>query len=178
MVLGEARVAHEKHLAVLGAAVDLAPGIHDEGIVGSNDDNDVNALGCKLVLVLEVGRDVEGLAGRGESAGHGDEDNLLAGELLGGVVGLGEATGGGAGVGDGGPAGNVVSARCFCAGLLSKVRMQGAYSNLTSEGNLSPALMGAIVIREVGSGGGWWGCCLLEKVVWLWGVKCEEAVWT
>ena len=113
MGLGEGRVAHEQDLAVLGAAVDLAPGVHDEGVVGGDDDDEVDALGGELVLVLEVRRDVHGLAARGESAGDGDEDDLLAGELLGGVVGLREAAGGRAGVGDGGPAGCGVSG-LFC----------------------------------------------------------------
>jgi hypothetical protein len=104
VVLGERRVAHEEGLAVLGAAVDLAPGVHDEGVVGSDDDNLVDALGSELLLILEVGRDVHGLAAGSESAGDGDEHDLLAGELLARVVRLGEAAGGRAGVGDGGPA--------------------------------------------------------------------------
>jgi len=104
MVLGERRVAHEKSLAVLSAAVDLAPSVHDERVIGSDDDDLVDALGRELLLVLEVGRDVHGLAAGGESAGDGDEDDLLAGELFAGVVGLREAAGGGARVGDRGPA--------------------------------------------------------------------------
>ena len=112
VALGEGRVAHEQDLAVLGAAVDLAPCIHDEGVVGGDDDDEVDALGGELVLVLEVRRDVHGLAARGESAGDGDEDDLLAGELLGGVVRLREAAGGRAGVGDGGPAVREVLVRC------------------------------------------------------------------
>jgi hypothetical protein len=104
VVLGERRVAHEESLAVLGAAVDLAPGVHDEGVVGSDDDNLVDALGGELLLVLEVGRDVHGLAAGSESAGDGDEHDLLAGELLARVVRLREAAGGRAGVSDGGPA--------------------------------------------------------------------------
>jgi hypothetical protein len=57
---------------------------------------------------------MHGLAAGGESAGDGDEDDLLAGELLAGVVGLGKAAGGGGRVGDRGPAvGGVVSAECI-----------------------------------------------------------------
>ena len=113
MVLGEGRVAHEEGLAVLGAAVDLAPSVHDERVVGGDDDDLVNALGGQLLLVLQVGRDVHGLAAGGEGAGDGDEDDLLAGELLAGVVGLREAAGGGGGVSDGSPAGEgAVSAEC------------------------------------------------------------------
>ena len=114
VVLGERRVAHEEGLAVLGAAVDLAPGVHDERVVGGDDDDLVDALGGQLLLVLQVGRDVNGLAAGGEGARDGDEHDLLAGELLAGVVGLGKAAGGGGGVGDGGPAvGGVVSAECI-----------------------------------------------------------------
>ena len=146
MVLGERRVAHEEGLAVLGAAVDLCPGVHDEGVVGSDDDDLVDAFGGQLLLVLQVGRNVHGLAARGEGTGDGDEDDLLAGEFLAGVVGLREATGGGGGVGDGGPAaGGGVSAEKRVV-LVNLWRTQGAYSNLTSEGNFSPALMGAIVM--------------------------------
>jgi len=104
VVLGERRVAHEQHLAVLGAAVDLAPGVHDEGVVGGDDDDEVDALGRELLLVLEVRRHVHGLAAGRESAGHGDQHDLLAGELFGSVVRLREAAGGWARVGDGGPA--------------------------------------------------------------------------
>lgn len=104
VVLGERRVAHEQDLAVLGAAIDLAPGVHDEGVVGSDDDDEVDALGGELLLVLEVRRDVHGLAAGREGAGDGDQHDFLAGELLGGVVRLREAAGGRAGVGDRGPA--------------------------------------------------------------------------
>ena len=133
VVLGERRVAHEEGLAVLGAAVDLAPGVHDERVVGGDDDDLVDALGGQLLLVLQVGRDVHGLAAGGEGAGDGDEDDLLAGELLAGVVGLREAAGGGGGVGDGSPAvGGAVSAECivlFClimdAGCLLELDVRG-----------------------------------------------------
>lgn len=116
VVLGERRVAHEEGLAVLSAAVDLAPGVHDEGVVGSNDDNLVDALGSELLLVLEVGRDVHGLAAGGESAGDGDEHDFLAGELFARVVRLRETAGGRARVGDGSPAGGFcVSGAPFCS---------------------------------------------------------------
>lgn len=142
VLLGEAGVAHEVDLGVRGAAVDLAPRAHDEGVIAGNDNDEVDTLGLKLVQVLKVGRDVEGLAARSESAGDRDEDDPLAGELLAGIVGLRKAAGGGVRVGDGSPA----------AIAVSKVRggctMQDTYSNLTSEGNLSPALRGAIVLYE------------------------------
>jgi len=43
--------------------------------------------------------------------------------------------------------------------------MRVAYSNFTSEGNLSPALMGAIVIELVGCCGGGGGvvCCVVVR---------------
>ena len=57
---------------------------------------------------------MHGLAAGGEGAGDGDEDDLLAGELLAGVVGLREAAGGGGGIGDGSPAvRGAVSAECI-----------------------------------------------------------------
>lgn len=114
VVLGERRVTHEEGLAVLGAAVDLAPGVHDEGVVGGDDDDLVDALGGQLLLVLQVGRDMHSLAAGGECTGDRDEDDLLAGELLAGVVGLREAAGGRGGVSDGSPAvGGAVSAECI-----------------------------------------------------------------
>lgn len=133
MVLRERRVAHEEGLAVLGAAVDLAPGVHDERVVGGDDDDLVDALGGQLLLVLQVGRDVHGLAAGGESAGDGDEHDLLAGELLAGVIGLGKAAGGGGRVGNGGPAvGGVASAECIAlcysgmdAGCLLELDVRG-----------------------------------------------------
>jgi len=110
VVLGEGRVAHEEHLAVLGAAVDLAPGVHDEGVVGGDDNDEVDALGGELLLVLQVRRDVHGLAAGGEGARDGDQHHLLASKFLGGVVRLRQAASGRTRVGDWGPA--VLRVRC------------------------------------------------------------------
>lgn len=105
MRLGEESlgVAHKQNLAILLNTIDLTPSAHDPSIVARDHDNEVDALGLQLVEVLEVGRDVEGLAARGESAGDGNDDDLLAGELLAGVVLLRHAAGGWVGVGDGCP---------------------------------------------------------------------------
>lgn len=165
MVLGERRVAHEEGLAVLGAAVDLAPGVHDERVVGGDDDDLVDALGGQLLLVLQVGRDVHGLAAGGEGAGDGDEDDLLAGELLAGVVGLREAAGGGGGVGDGSPAvGGAVSAECIV--LFCLIMDAGCLLELDVRGELVASLDGSHCDDLVGVVEGWGGCGLV--VVWLW----------
>lgn len=163
VVLRERSVAHEEGLAVLGAAVDLAPSVHDERIVGSDDDDLVDALGGELLLVLKVGRDVHSLAAGSESAGDGDEDDLLAGELLAGVVGLGEAAGGGAGVGDGSPAVREcvsevrwVCMDCFHAGCLLE---------LDTRGELLASLDGSHCVDVVGVVG--WGV-YLGIVVSVW----------
>lgn len=173
MVLGEARVAHEQNLAVLGAAVDLAPSVHDEGVVGSDDDNEVDALGSELLLLLDVGRDVEGLAAGGESAGHGDEDDLLAGELLGGVVLLREAAGGRARVGDGGPAERKQCQRGACivfgnsdAGCLLELDVRRELL-ASLDGSHCDCLVGGRLVV----GGGVVG----SSRRWLcWGAKCQE----
>lgn len=62
-------------------AVGLAPGGHDEGVVVGDDDDLVDALSLEVVELGLVARDVVGLAGRGESAGDGDENDLLVLEL-------------------------------------------------------------------------------------------------
>lgn len=45
------------------------------------EDDLVDALGLELVLVLDVRGQVGSRAGGGESAGDGDDDDLLVGEL-------------------------------------------------------------------------------------------------
>ena len=62
-------------------AVGLAPGGHDEGVVVGDDNDLVNALRLEVVELGLVARDVVGLAGRGESAGDGDKNDLLVLEL-------------------------------------------------------------------------------------------------
>lgn len=61
--------------------VGLAPARHDVGIVVSQADNLVDALGLELGELGDVAGDVVGGAGRGESTGQGEEDDLLILEL-------------------------------------------------------------------------------------------------
>lgn len=60
-------------------------------VIARDEDYLINTLCLELVEVLNVGRQVSGAAGRGESAGDGDEDDLLVLELLAGVVLYAEA---------------------------------------------------------------------------------------
>lgn len=85
-------VGHEENL-VIGDAISLGPTVHDKCVVDSNDDDLVNALGLDLLNVLDVRRNVRGTASRSESTGDRDEDDLLALELLAGVVVGGSTTG-------------------------------------------------------------------------------------
>lgn len=68
---------------VIGHGIGLAPGRHDVGVVEGNDDDVVDALCPEPGLVVEVRRQVRGLAGRREGAGDGDEDDLFGLELCG-----------------------------------------------------------------------------------------------
>ena len=106
MVLREARlgVGEEEQIVALDV-VHLAPGVHDPRVVGGDDGDDVDALGLQLRQLLNVGREVHGLAAGREGAGHGDEDDFLAGEVLGGVVLLWAAAVGRVRVDDWNPAG-------------------------------------------------------------------------
>lgn len=81
-------VGHEED-GVIGDTVGLGPARHDESVVESNDDNQVNTLGLELVDVLGVGGDVRARAGGGESTGDGDENGLLVLELVAGSKGNG-----------------------------------------------------------------------------------------
>ena len=74
--------------------VGLAPGAHDVGIVVSKDGNNVDTLSADLGKTLEVLGDVTGGADGGEGTGEGEEDDLLVGPLLGGVVVDGDTAGG------------------------------------------------------------------------------------
>lgn len=67
-------------------AVGLTPGAHDEGIVVGQDGNNVNTLLTDLRELLLVLGDVVGRADGSEGTGEGEEDDLLVGPLLGGVV--------------------------------------------------------------------------------------------
>lgn len=69
------------HNELILDTVGLAPAGHDVGVVESNDDNVVNALGLESLDIGGVGGDVGAGAGGGEGTGDGDEDDLLALEL-------------------------------------------------------------------------------------------------
>ena len=73
--------------------VGLAPGAHDVGIVVSEDSNGVDTLGTELRELLNVLGDVTGRADGGEGTGEGEDDDLLVGPLLGGVVVNGDTAG-------------------------------------------------------------------------------------
>lgn len=75
----------ETYNSVIGDTVGLGPTVHDEGIVDSNDNDLVNALGLDLVNVLNVRRNVRATASGGESTGDRDKDDLLVLELYGTV---------------------------------------------------------------------------------------------
>jgi hypothetical protein len=110
VVLGEEGlgVAEEEDVITLDT-VDLAPGVHDPAVVAGNDSDDIDALALQVAELLDVGRQVVGLATGRERTGNADEDNLLAGPLLAGVVLLGTAAGGGVSVSDGCPSVKCVS---------------------------------------------------------------------
>jgi hypothetical protein len=63
MLLGEESlgVAQEQHLIALDA-IDLAPRVHDPAVVGRNGRDNVDALFAELGAVLDVRREVVGLA--------------------------------------------------------------------------------------------------------------------
>lgn len=61
--------------------VRLAPGAHHKGVIVGNHDDLVDSLGLEGVLLLDEGGDVLLGACWGESAGDGNEDDLLLLEL-------------------------------------------------------------------------------------------------
>jgi hypothetical protein len=67
--------------SVISNTVGLGPTMHNEGIVDSNYDDLVNALGLDLINVLDVRRNMRATTGGGESTRDGDKDNLLVLEL-------------------------------------------------------------------------------------------------
>lgn len=121
-------VGQQDDLVVGRDLVDFAPGAHDEGVVGRDHGDLVDALFLQVVDLLDVWRQVVGLAAWGESAcgvsecvankiverwgavrgiviftWNGDEDDLLAGPLLAGVELLWHTAGGGILVSDWSP---------------------------------------------------------------------------
>jgi hypothetical protein len=69
---------HDK--VVLGV-VGLAPGRHDEGVVGSNHNHLLNTLGLEGLDVLDEAGQVVSLACGCESARNSDENDLLVLEV-------------------------------------------------------------------------------------------------
>lgn len=69
------------HNVVIRDTVGLAPSRHDKRIVGSKNDDVVDAGLLESLLLLEEGGDVLLGAGGREGARDGDHDNLLILEL-------------------------------------------------------------------------------------------------
>lgn len=85
--LGEASIGvGEEENVVPSDLVGLAPGAHDIGIVVGEDGNNVNTLGTDLGELLDVLGNVASRADGSEGTGKSEEDDLLVGPLLGGVV--------------------------------------------------------------------------------------------
>lgn len=73
----EEKKIKKTHDEVVLGVVGLAPGRHDEGIVGGNHNNLLDTLGLEGLNVLDEAGQVVGLACGCESARDGDKDNLL-----------------------------------------------------------------------------------------------------
>jgi hypothetical protein len=62
--------------------VDLAPSAHDPAVIVSNEGHNVNSLVLELLELLDIGRQMAGLAAGRECAGDGNKHNFLAFPLL------------------------------------------------------------------------------------------------
>lgn len=67
----------ETHDLVVGNTVGLGPAAHDKGVIYSDDNNLINALGLDLIDVFQVGRNVRARASRCEGTWDRDKNNLL-----------------------------------------------------------------------------------------------------
>ena len=76
----------ETHNVIVLDPVGLTPGAHDVGIVVGQDGNNVDTLLADLGELGKVFGDVVGSADGGEGTGEGEEDDLLVGPLLRGLV--------------------------------------------------------------------------------------------
>jgi hypothetical protein len=89
---GEANSLRERSVTIgsknqlISTTKRLTPGSLHKGIVGREDDNVVNPLGLDFIDLLDKRWNVVGSAGGGESARNRDNDNLLVGKLLFGIV--------------------------------------------------------------------------------------------
>jgi HD-like signal output (HDOD) protein len=83
--LGEGGRAIGQHHHILAHALILAPGTHDEGVIGRHADNRIHTLGAERRGVLHEAGQVLGRAGGREGAGHAeDHHGLAAKQRLGG----------------------------------------------------------------------------------------------
>lgn len=80
------RVGDKTYERLILDTVGLAPCGHDERVVEGDADDEVGALGLQLAELREVAGDMGVLAGRGEGAGDGEEDDLLVLEFCVDVV--------------------------------------------------------------------------------------------
>jgi hypothetical protein len=122
MLLGEERlgIAQEQDLIALDA-VDLAPSIHNPGVVRRNGSDNIDALVLELLGFRNVRGEVVGLATRGEGAWDGEENYFLVGPFFARIVFLGTAADGGVGVSDGRPSVSVLSVAVHLLVELCKV---------------------------------------------------------
>lgn len=147
-------VAQEQDLVAVDA-VDLAPCIHDPGVVGSNGGDHVNALVLELLGLGNVGRQVVCLTAGCEGAGDREDDDFLVCPLLAGVVFLRAAAGGGVTVSNGRPSIHEEWWLAMALGNESTLHQarqleiatpkSRTYSNLTPSGSLSPTWRGAML---------------------------------
>lgn len=86
-------IREEKNI-IPANCIRLAPGTHHERIIESNDGDNVNSLLAELGQVLDISWHVVDGTGRGEGTGNGEQDDLLVGPLLRGIVIDGDAAGG------------------------------------------------------------------------------------
>ena len=100
----------DTHEILSSHLVDLTPSAHDPAVVVRDDGDDVDPIAFQLLDVLDVRREVVGLAAGREGAREGDEHDLLAFPLLGGVVFLRHAASGWVVVGDRCPSSSVLLA--------------------------------------------------------------------
>jgi hypothetical protein len=80
-------VVRQKITYTVLEALNTRPSAHDEGIVCGNDGDDINTFRLELVVLLDIAGQVLGVARRGECAGDGEDDDLLALPRVGGKLG-------------------------------------------------------------------------------------------
>jgi hypothetical protein len=68
-------------------ALYACPSAHDKGIICSHNGDYINTLRFELIVLLDVAGQVLGVARRGERAGDGEDDDLLALPRVGGKLG-------------------------------------------------------------------------------------------